>query len=430
MKRQWLWSLCLIGGALLVALLMVQLRPTPAEEERIEQVPLVEVVPFEASAGPIPISASGTVQAREEVTIGVQVPGRLTYVHPALRVGGVIPAGATLLRIDEAEYRNDVRIAQADVAAQDVEVLQAEEEVAIAREELARFSARQNAGAGSTIAGSTQIRPPEELSQQISEDPEPRQGDATGTLATREPQLRSARAARDRATASLADANLSLARTRIKAPFRGLVREESAAVGSLVQPGQALGSIVSIAAYEVRLSLTPNEAALIPGLLNARNMRIPASLTYEYGGQTYRWTAVVDRANSILDTATRNIEVFLRVPSPIDGGQLLSADGEVVPDASGDAPPLLLGSFVSAEIMGTSLASFAVIPAQAIRPGNQVWVVREGKLEIIEVRVLQRTDDKAYIVASSLGEGGAVVTSSLSAPIDRMAVRVTGGLVE
>ena len=48
-------------------------------------------------AGPIPVLASGTVQGREEVTVGVQVSGRLTYVNPAFREGGVVAQGATLL---------------------------------------------------------------------------------------------------------------------------------------------------------------------------------------------------------------------------------------------------------------------------------------------------------------------------------------------
>lgn len=424
MSKQLIWSLGLIGGAILIAVLMIALRPAPAEEERNEQAPLVEAVALKAASGPIAVRGSGTVQARDEVTVGVQVSGRLTYVNPAFREGGVVGQGATLLRIDQAEFRNDVRIAQADVAAQDVAVLQAEEEVAIANAELSRFAAREEAlSSGSDTAA---ILPPRELVN----TPFPT-GDQVPTseaeaasqsvLATREPQLRSAEAARERAAANLADANLALDRTRVRAPFRGLVRSEDAAIGSLVQPGQALGSIVSTAAYEVRISLTPDEAALIPGLLDGARGRIPARVFYQYGGKTYRWDAFADRANAILDEATRNIEVFLRVPAPLSAGRLVSDEETAQP-----APPLLLGAFVSAEITGASLDSYAAVPALAVRPGNEIWVVRDGKLRILPVRVIQRTDEIAYITTPSLSAGGQLIVSNVRSPIDGMPVRVAG----
>ncbi len=412
MNRQLIWSAGLLGGAVLIAVLMVWLRPAPAEEERVVEAPLVEVVAFEAASGPIPVLGSGTVQARDEVTVGVQVAGRLTYVNPAFREGGVVPAGATLLRIDPVEFRNDVRIARADVAAQDVAVLQAQQEVAIASDELRRFAERESSGAGAV--SEAEILAPRGLDAGDAIPSEP----ASSGLATREPQLRSAQAARERAAAGLADAQLALSRTRVTAPFGGLVRSEDAALGSLVQPGQALGSIVSTASYEVRLSFTADEAALIPGLLEGARSRIPASVTYEYGGKLYRWDGYVDRANAILDAATRNVEVFVRVPAPISGGRAVD-EGD-----TGNAPPLLLGAFVNAEITGASLDSYAAVPAIAVRPGNEIWVVRDGKLNVLPVRVIQRTDELAYISTPSLAEGGQLIVSALRAPINRMAVRV------
>ena len=422
MSKQVKYSLIFIGVAILLSALMIILRPEPEEQPRVEAVPLVEAVMFEAAAGPIPVMASGTVQPREEVTIGAQVAGRLAYVHPAFREGGSVPAGVTLLRIEASDFQNQVRIAQADVAAQNVAVLQAREEVAIAREEIARFNQREAAlGAGS----GSRILPPDELAGATGA----RGGTTTATngLATREPQLRSAQAARDRANANLAVAQLSLSRTRVSAPFSGLVREESVSVGTLVQPGQALGSIVSTSAFEVRLSLTPDEAALVPGLLAPGGSGIPASVFYDFGGLTYRWDAVVDRADSSLDEQTRNVEVFLRVPSPLSGGQLVAEDDE---GSASPAPPLLLGAFVRAEITGASIDNYAAIPAQALRPGNEIWVVRDGKLAILPVRVIQRVDEVAYVTTPSLSQGGYLVTSSLGTPVDGMDVRLARGSAE
>ncbi|MEO0871282.1 MAG: HlyD family efflux transporter periplasmic adaptor subunit, partial [Pseudomonadota bacterium] len=305
-----------------------------------------------------------------------------------------------------------------------VAVLEAQEEVAIAREELERFAAR--AKAAETAGGSdTRILAPrgmDAVREDLAEQVATQEAEAAERgLATREPQLQSAKASSDRAKANLSDAQTRLGRTRVKAPFGGLVREESAAVGQLVQPGEPLGSLVATNAYEVRVSLTADEAALVPGLLTPSRARVPASVTYTYGGKAYRWAAFVDRANAILDSATRNIEVYVRVPSPLTAGRLVG-DRE---DAGG-APPLLLGAFVNVEITGASLDSYAAVPTDAVRPGNEIWVIRDGKLAILPVRVIQRSDEIAYIATPSLSEGGQLVTSSLTAPIEGMTVRVAG----
>lgn len=424
MSKQLRYSLAILAVAILAAALIVWLRPEPEEEERIEPVPLVEAVAFEAAAGPIPVLATGTVQAREEVVIGAQVAGRLSYVHPAFREGGVVPAGATLLRIEAADFQNQVRIAQADVAAQNVAVLQAQQEVEIARDELRRFAERENgAGVAPMVDGNdyaSRILPPAGVAPRSS-GASPSSADASG-LATREPQLRSAEAARDRAAANLAVAQLSLSRTRVTSPFRGLVREENVSVGTLVQPGQALGSIIATNSFEVRLSLTPDEAALIPGIVSGGG-GIPAAVYYDFGGLTYRWDAVVDRADASLDSQTRNVEIFLRVPNPIGGGVQVVEEGE---ESANIVPPLLLGAFVRAEITGAVLDNYAAIPVRALRPGNVIWIVRDGELSIVPVRVIQRTDDLAYVTTPEIANGGRVVTSNLAAPVDGMRVRLEG----
>ncbi|MEM6858583.1 MAG: HlyD family efflux transporter periplasmic adaptor subunit [Pseudomonadota bacterium] len=428
MSRQLVYSIALLAGAFVIAAIMITLRPAPVEDERVEQVPLVEVVALEPASGPIPVLGSGTVQARDEVTIGAEVAGRLTYVHPAFREGGVVPAGATLLRVDESDYLNQVRVAEADVAAQGVAVLEAQEEVAIAREELERFAARAKAAETAESSG-TRILAPRDmdaLREDLAEEVAAQEAEAAERgLATREPQLQSAKASSDRAKANLSDAQIRLGRTRIKAPFGGLMREESAAVGQLVQPGERLGSLVATNAYEVRVSLTADEAALVPGLLTPSRSRVPASVTYVYGGKTYRWAAFVDRANAILDSATRNIEVYVRVPAPLTAGRPVDAGEDAGENVSG-APPLLLGAFVSVEITGASLDSYAAVPTDAVRPGNEIWVIRDGKLSILPVRVIQRSDDIVYIATPSLSEGGQLVTSSLTAPIEGMTVRLAG----
>lgn len=416
MSRQAIWAIGLLLGAAVIAAAMIILRPEPEDQELPQSIGLVETVQYSVTSGPLEIAATGTVLPREEVSIGAEISGRLVYVHPDFREGGSLSQGELLFRIDGSDFRNRVRSAQADVAAQEVAVMQAQEEMAIAAAELQRFAQREAAGSGGQSA---RILPPEGL-QAVQPSPASEASAASGApniLATREPQLRSAEAARDRAAAQLADARLALSRTEVRAPFSGLVRSESISVGSLVQPGQALGSIVALDAFEVRVSLTENEAGLIPSLFAAGQSRIPAQVMLDYGGEVWRWNAFVDRADAILDPETRTIDVFLRVPNPIRGGMPM-ADG-----ATGSAPPLLLGSFVRAAIAGAAGQPFARIPLEALREGNQVWLLSSGKLRIVSVDVIQRSDDFVHVASPDLGEGGHVITSSLRTPVEGMSLR-------
>ncbi|WOE73882.1 efflux RND transporter periplasmic adaptor subunit [Alterisphingorhabdus coralli] len=426
MNKQLRLVLIILVVAAAIAALMVLLRPQPKEKPEETRAPLVQTEELVIESGPLQVLGSGTVQAREEVFIAAEIQGKLVYVNPAFREGRRVNKGTLLFRINSADYENAVESARADVAAQDVAVLQAREEVAIAKSELENFARRnqqlQQVPQGN--ASDSQILPPRTMANNSTP-----QATASGTpnrLATREPQLRSARAARQRAGAQLADARLALSRTAVRAPFSGIVRTETAAVGTLVAPGQQLGSLVATDAYEVRVSLTEEEAALVPGLWQGGGAGIPAAITFAYGGARYRWQAYVDRANTLLDANTRTIDIFLRVPNPVSGGALdaeqTDSAGEGNPSAA--APPLLLGSFVDAEIQGIALENYAAIPVSHLRTGNQIWLARDGKLKIVPVKVIQRSDNIAYVEAAELLKGGSLITSNLRAPVDGMAVRV------
>ncbi len=430
MSKQLKLVLAVLGGAIAIAAIMWVLRPKPEQETRVQTAPLVETQVLPLASGPLVVSASGAVEARETVSIAAQVSGRISYVNPAFVEGGSVGSGAVLVRLETADYTNRVRGAQADVAAQRVAVLQAEEEVRIARTELDRFDDRTQDSFAASIDSddyASRILPPADLqrTRRAATASTPR----NGGLATREPQLRSARAALQRAQANLADAELALGRTTIRAPFAASVAAETAAIGAVVQPGQALGELVSRNGYDVRVGLTEAQAALVPGLLSGGGGRIPASVSLDFGDDRFEWSAFVARADAARDDQTRLIDVFLRVPDPQRGGRRVqetdgaSSDGESSNQA-GRALPLLLGSFVQAQITGASIGTYLAVPVEHLRSDDTLWLVRKGKLAIVPARIVQRTDDTAYVTIPRLTGAVRLVTSTLRAPVNGMAVRV------
>lgn len=394
-------------GAVVIAVVMVRLRPEPALREPPSRLPFVTTAAAEALQGPIPVYGAGTVRPRAEIDVTAQINGKVSWVAPAFQSGGRVGAGTVLFRIEDVDYQNRVRQARANVAAQQVALLQAEEEARIARAEYESFQRRR------------------------MQDTAPEQANP---LTLREPQLAAARAGLARDSAALADAELALSRTEVTAPFSGVVRSESVDLGQFVGAGQSVGRLYADDAVEVVVPLSDDDAALIPGLWELAagdgDRRVTASVSAEYGDMVYSWTGYVDRAETTLDEQTRTIDIVVRIPSPMAGG--IPAAGDEPPagrdDASSmpEAPPLLVGQFVDVQIEGASPERYFRIPRAALRTGNEVWALRGGNVvTIIPVRVLQRADEAVYVVGG-LAAGQEVVVSGIQIATDGMVV-ATGG---
>ena len=302
--------------------------------------------------------------------------------------------GRFLFRIDDADYRNRVQQARANVAAQHVALLRAREEAQIARAEYAQFRREQT---------------------DIAE---------ANPLALWEPQLEAARASVARDSAVLANAELALARTKVRAPFRGVVQAESIDMGQFVVAGQSVGRLYATDAVEVVVPLSDANAVLIPGLWELKagdgDRQIRARVIAEYGDGSYAWEGYVDRAEASLDEQTRTIDVIVRVPDPFTSGTRVEAAG-VDP-----GPPLLVGKFVEAQIEGITPDRYFILRRSALRPGNEIWAVRDDtRLTIVPVRVLQRSDDQVF-VTGVLRDGQAVVIGGIQVATEGMAVRIGG----
>ena len=386
-RKSFLVAAGILLGAVAIAFIMVRLRPEPPLREPPSRIPFVTTAPAVAEEGAIPVYGAGTVRPQAEIDVAAQVNGKVAWVNPAFQGGGRLRAGQVLFRIDDADYRNRVQQARANVAAQEVALLQADEDARIARAEYELFRKRH---------------------------PEASSGEAN-PLTLREPQLAAARAGLARDSAALADAELALSRTEVLAPFNGIVRSEAVDLGQFVAAGQGVGRLYAADAVEVVVPVSDAEAALIPDLwrLSAGdgNRRVRTTVSAEYGEQNHEWEGYVDRAEAALDEQTRTIDVIVRVPGPF----------------SGTGPPLLVGQFVEVRIEGVAPERYFTVPRAALRTGNEVWALRANNLvTIVPVKVLQRSDEVVY-VTGALEADQAVVVSGIQIATDGMVVRTGDG---
>jgi RND family efflux transporter MFP subunit len=378
-----------IGRAIIVLavvgvmfLIIAQLFMTAPQPERASATPrpiavFVEEARQENVA--LTVTSQGEVRPRTEISLVPQVAGRINYVNPSFIEGGFFRAGETLVQIEDADYRLAVVRAQATVAQRE--------------QQLAREQAEADLAA--------------------SEWDELGEGEASA-LTLREPQMAEARAALAAARASLQEAQLNLARTRISAPFAGRVRAKSADLGQYVTPGTPLGTVFSIDSVLVRIPLTDQQLNLlgIPVAFNAAQAggTIPVTLSATVAGEVRSWAGNIARTDSAIDPQTRVLYAIAEVDDPYGAA------------AEGGAP-LAVGLFVSAEIQGRSVNDAYVLPRNALRGVDEVYVAQEGgTLTIREVDVVTSDIDRV-VVTSGVQAGDLVVTSPVRGASDGMRIQ-------
>ena len=357
-----------------VTVWMVSNPPEVTSQPRTEYVPLVRVHEVALQTIQLPVYTRGTVSPVSPITLVAEVGGRVESIAPQMSDGGFFKKGDKLFQIERRPYELEVTKAQAAVANARLHVAQAE-----------AMTRSNKAMAGFELS----------------------------PYARGEPQLQDAQFALKAAQAGLEEAQTRLARTAVVAPFDGRVKRRLAQLGQAVTPGAPLAEGYGIAFAEVRLPVTAEQMALLPGL-NRPDLDVePIRVELTEPGTGNRWTGTVVRAEGEIDVRDRLLYVAARVPDPYGLG-----------DGAARTSPLMAGAFVEARIDGREYPNVAALPRAAAEGEDSVWVVNaDGRLERRQVQVLLRGKEQIY-VGEGLRAGDQVLLTKLDTRVEGMRVNV------
>jgi RND family efflux transporter MFP subunit len=311
------------------------------------------------------VNSQGTVTPRTQSTLIPEVAGRIVSVAPGFRNGGSFTKGETLFSINPADYEHAIVIARADLARARLAL---EQEKALAAHALEDW---QKLG----------------------------QKDKPSDLTLRKPQVASARAEVAAAEARLQQAQSNLARTRIRAPYAGRVLEKKVDLGQYVAPGTLAATIYAVDTAEIRLPLTDNQQVFValPGTAANKHDTSAAKVTLNarVGSKTYQWQGRLVRTEGAIDTASRQLFVVAQIDHPFRD----------YTNEQGNIPPLKIGQFVEADIIGHLLKDVFVLPRAAVEAGDKVLVVTaDKKITRRNVQVVLRKGGQV-IVSDGLNPG-------------------------
>ncbi|CAM2009963.1 efflux RND transporter periplasmic adaptor subunit [Acanthopleuribacter pedis] len=349
----------------------------PKPEQAKVAVPVIPVEIIHATRGPqqIAIEAGGTVIPAREVQISPQVGGRVTALHPALIPGGFLEAGEALLDIDPRDYQFLVEQQKAQVAR-------------------AAFTLKDEEGRRAIAEQEWKL-----LGQSIETT------EAGRELALRGPQLAQAQANLKAAESALEQAELNLARTRLKVPFNAQVRSETVEVGQQVGPNTPVAVLTGTDTYWVQASVPLDQLDAFQKPDRAGRGGALAMIEVRTANGVITRQGQVVRLLNQLEERGRLARVLISVPDPLN---LQSGSQE---------PPLLLGTYVHVRIEGRRLGDVAVLPPTAMREGDRIWVMNDrDELAIRQATVAWRQGAEV-LVSEGVQSGERVVVSRIGAPL-------------
>ncbi len=307
---------------------------------------------------------SGHVEAVDSAEIRSRVTGHLNKVH--YREGSLVEKGQLLFTIDDREYAAAASAARADLA-------RAEARLTLAKQELTRAQSLISARA---------------VSQ--------------GELESRQVEFQQAEADKLSAQAGLAQAELSLSFTRVRAPFAGRAGEALVKPGNIVTPNESLlTTLVSV--DPIYVSFTGDERAYLRYQDLARAGKRQSSrdapnpvlvgLANEEG---YPHKGEMDFVDNALDPETGTIRARAILPNP---------DGVFTP-----------GLFARVRLLGGSQTDALLIHEQAVltdQDRRYVYILgKDNSAERRDVKLGAHVEG-LRVVESGLAPGDKVIVNGM-----------------
>jgi multidrug efflux pump subunit AcrA (membrane-fusion protein) len=418
------------------------LKKAPDTKAKGKQPPSVETRAVTANEGTVELQVDGEVIPFREIILSAEVEGRIAIKEDSFRAGRFVNKGDLLLAIDPRDYdfelerlgemQKQARFSKAEVVKEQkntAELIElAEESWRLEKKELVRIQALLRRGVATEAESDASRR--RDLTAR----------NAWQTLKNQNRLLveRFNRLVSDEARIAIEikKAALDRERTEIHAPVSGIVIDDPVEKNAYVTRGTTVARIEDTTKVEVAFNIRLDRLRWLWKRVGKTELqspqgghryyelpRVPVDVVLEFDEQHFQWKGHLSRYDGAgISAATRTVPCIAVVDHPRE----VSAIG-----SSGDqefaAPPALMrGMFVKLKIAVPSDVALLSLPESAIRPGNKVWIHRDGKLDIQRVRVVHIVAGNALVVkgSSKLAAGDQVIISPLAIAVAGMPIRL------
>lgn len=419
--------------------------PETDNQPQVDQAVLVEVEQVSEWSDAVHIVADGEATTYRIVTLSSEVDGRILEKPEAARGGMFVREGEVLFRIDPRNYELEAERLKQQLSqsleeqrATQIEISNTAELIALAQEELvlqdkqlARLRVLQQRG----TANDREVE--EAMKQRLL---------SRNALVTLQNQKRAAeqkietqKAAAKVTQSELNRVNQDIERCTIRSPLTGRIVDDTVETGDYIRAGTNLAHISDSSRMEIRTKLQSEQLAWV--WLQHEVMKNPLStqkqpeksidplnlppvaceVAFEFEGVETIWDGYIARLEGTgIDRDTRTFPCRILVEEPGKTRVREEDEGKL----SVRPPGLLSGMYVTVRIPVRSPRKLLRLPLEAVRPGGQVWVKRDGELVIVKTNPVYTFDSHVLVqaVESPLQVGDQVVISPLASVENKMPI--------
>ena len=361
-------------------------KKAPSQVKQVERPLRVEALTTSFKDVPVLIEAYGDLRSIRMVEIAAEVAGNVVEVHPRLQTGEVINEGELLFAIDDRDYRTEYESNRTRLA-----ILKRDKE--LTAKELKRMRTLFEENKVGTKAGV-------EKAEQ-----------AANNSANRFAQVQQA----------MIRAEIKLERCRVLAPFTCRITSKNIEKGQYVAPGKIVLGLADDSILEIEVPLDSRDAfewlqftekkvndSAVPEAWFASVKPVQCEVIWTENANNSA-TGVMNRVSSF-DKNTRTVKVVLR----IDSRQFSELNRPM---------PLVAGMFCRVVIPGGTMNHVIELPRWAVSFEENVYVIRDNRLETVPVTVARVQENNSYI-SKGLAEGDMVIITRLVNPLELSLVQV------
>ena len=323
----------------------------------------VETMKLKEQEYTIYVDSYGYVSAKIQSNLNAEISGKITYVSEKLQNGETFLKNDLLLQIEDSDYIADVQIAQAALILAEQELLEEESRSKQASDDWQRIGRNQKAN----------------------------------QLVLRVPQLKTAQANVLASNAKLSKANTALSRTKIKAPYNGMVLKKEVNIAEIVSSNTLLATIYATSTAQVNLPVRNKELALINLNKNPNKDSFDVTFYSDLIGNQ-EWKGRILRTESSIDVSSSLLHLIVEINSafnPRDTHKNL----------------LKISQYLRAKIKGKTIPNALVIPNSSIYQGSYVYVEKDGIIKRREIKILWQNNQDSVISGGLEAEEHIVLTT-------------------
>ncbi|MBT3811534.1 MAG: hypothetical protein HON51_10950 [Gammaproteobacteria bacterium] len=418
---------------LALAIALVKLQPKMEHEPSAALITPVNVIAVKPYLVHPAILGYGTVEPDILLKSKSEVAGKITYVHPQLRNGAILPKDTVIIRIEQDDYQLALQQAEATATSHRAQLREVElqtknlqtelnivqKKLNLAKLELSRIQSLVKKQSISKSSRDTQQVNVLKLQQEVQK--------LKHQILTVPEQIANAEAALANSESLVTTQQRNLDRTIITLPFnarisqRAIDENQYISQGALLYSAQTINKILINGQFSLQhfrslaKDFIGSEALLKKAFLSGfsselfKQLGLSAKVRLADNVSPF-WQANVERIASQLDPDTRTLGVIVSVDNPY---------AQIIP---GTKPPLIQGMYTEIVLQGRA-KTFYVVPRDALHE-NEIFVV--NKQNQLERRSVENTQvqGKMVLLSTGLQEGEKLIVSDVFPAIPGMQVKM------